>query len=129
MGYCESGSNVMQLFANRGWEAIIADDLVGNTLFLVSLIVGGLTGCIGIILELASGWIAEDNPGDESLLAFLLGFVIGVVLCSILMSVVASAVNTVLVLFAEKPAEFQASHPQLSQNMREVWSSIYPGSV
>ena len=90
---------------------------------------GGLTGCIGIILELSSGWIQEENPGDENLLAFLLGFVIGVVLCSILMSVVASAVNTVLVLFAEKPAEFQASHPQLSQNMREVWSSIYPGSV
>lgn len=128
MSYCESGSNVMQLFANRGWEAIIADDLVGNTLFLVSLIVGGLTGCVGMIAE-AAGLMDEDNPADESLLAFGLGFILGVVLCSILMSVVASAVNAVLVLFAEKPAEFQSSHPQLSQNMREIWSAIYPGSV
>jgi len=129
MSYCESGSNVMQLFANRGWEAIIADDLVGNTLLLVSLIVGGLTGCIGILIEISSGLIEENNPGDESMLAFGLGFIIGVVLCSILMSVVASSVNAVLVLFAEKPAEFQSNHPQLSQNMREIWSTIYPGSV
>jgi hypothetical protein len=53
----------------------------------------------------------------------------GVVLCSILMSVIASAVNAVLVLFAEKPAEFQRNHPELSNKMREVWSTIYPGSI
>lgn len=96
---------------------------------LVSLIVGALTGCVGIILELASGFIAEDSPGNEKAIAFLLGFVIGTVLCSILMSVIASAVNSVLVLFAEKPAEFQQNHPELSAKMRQVWSEIYPGSV
>jgi len=26
-GYIEAGKNVIQLFKNRGWEAIIADDL------------------------------------------------------------------------------------------------------
>ena len=65
MSYCESGKNVMTLFHNRGWEAIIADDLVGNTLLLVSVIVGGLTGSIAIIIELSSGWLEEDNPGNE----------------------------------------------------------------
>jgi hypothetical protein len=45
------------------------------------------------------------------------------------MSVIASAVNAVLVLFAEKPMEFQSNHPELSRKMREVWSQIYPGSV
>ncbi|CAB9528176.1 Protein PNS1 [Seminavis robusta] len=129
MGYCESGSNVMQLFANRGWESIIADDLVGNTLFLVSLVVGGLTGALGILIEWLAGWIDEDNPGDSKLMAFGLGFIIGVVLCSILMSVIASSVNAVLVLFAEKPAEFQQNHPDLSARMRQIWSEIYPGSV
>ena len=129
MGYCESGKNVMTLFHNRGWEAIIADDLVGNTLLLVSVIVGGLTGSVAIIIEMTSGWLEEDNPGNEKYVSFLLGFVMGLVLCSILMSVIASAVNAVLVLFAEKPAEFQRNHPELSNKMREVWSQIYPGSV
>jgi len=129
MGYCESGKNVMTMFSNRGWEAIIADDLVGNVFFLVSLIVGLLTGSFAIIIELSSGWIEEDNPGDEKLVAFTLGFVLGLVLCSILMSVIASSVNAVLVLFGEKPAEFQQNHPELSAKMREIWSQTYPGSV
>jgi Plasma-membrane choline transporter len=129
MGYCESGKNVMTLFHNRGWEAIIADDLVGNTLLLVSFMVGGLTGCIGILVELAAGFFEEDNADDAKYMAFILGFVMGVVLCSILMSVIASSVNAVLVLFAEKPAEFQQNHPELSNKMREVWSTIYPGSI
>jgi hypothetical protein len=29
-GYLEAGKNVISLFKNRGWEAIIADDLIGN---------------------------------------------------------------------------------------------------
>ena len=43
-GYIEAGKNVFTLFKNRGWEAIIADDLIANTLLLMSLITGGLTG-------------------------------------------------------------------------------------
>jgi H+/Cl- antiporter ClcA len=119
----------MELFHNRGWEAIIADDLVGNALLLVSLVVGGIAGCIAIIVELAFDWFAEDSPGNPRLVAFFFGFVIGLVLCSVLMSSIASAVNAVLVLFAEKPNEFQTNHPELSRKMREVWSEIYPGSI
>lgn len=129
MGYCESGKSVMQLFHNRGWEAIIADGLIDNTLMLVSLVVGGITGCIAIIVEQASGWFGDDSPGNPNLVAFLFGFVVGLILCSILMSSIASAVNAVLVLFAEKPSEFQNNHPELSNKMRQVWSEIYPGSI
>lgn len=129
MSYCESGKSVMQLFSSRGWEAIIADDLVGNTLLLVSVIVGALTGSFTIILEMSSGWIDENNPGNTAYVAFILGFVMGLVLCSTLMSVIGSSVNAVLVLFAEKPAEFQRNHPELSNKMREIWSQVYPGSV
>jgi hypothetical protein len=81
---------------SRGLEAIIADDLVGNTLLLVSFMVGGLMGCVAILVELAAGFLEADNPGDDKAMAFTLGFVMGVVLCSILMSVIASAVNAVL---------------------------------
>ena len=45
---------------------------------------------------------------------------------SILMSTIASAVNTVIVCFAEAPAEFEANHPELSRKMRETWLSFYP---
>lgn len=129
MSYCESGKAVMQLFQNRGWEAIVADDLVGNTLLLVSVIVGAITGSVAIVLEKTSGWFAGNNPGNSNLVSFLFGFVIGLVLCSILLSTIASAVNAVLVLFAEKPNDFQRNHPELSRKMRDTWAQIYPGSI
>jgi hypothetical protein len=124
----EAGKNVFPLFKNRGWEAIIADDLVGNTLLLVSVVVGGMMGCIGLILAVATD-LFEEAAGNEKGISFLLGFIIGLVICSILMSTIGSGVNAVIVLFAESPAEFQRNHPQLSEKMRQVWSATYPGSI
>ena len=128
MSYLKAGKSVFELFQNRGWEAIIADDLVGNTLFLISVIIGALMGCVGLIVETSSD-LFEDTGGNAQLIAFILGFVIGLVITSILMSTIASGVNAVIVLFAEGPNEFQQNHPELSNKMRQVWSEVYPGSV
>jgi hypothetical protein len=45
------------------------------------------------------------------------------------MSVIGSAVNTVIVCFAEGPAEFQRNHPRLSEKMRAAWLQAYPGCI
>jgi hypothetical protein len=58
-----------------------------------------------------------------------LGFIVGIVLCSIFLGPIASAVNTVIVLFAEAPADFQQNYPELSNQMRTAWMGVYPGSV
>lgn len=67
--YLEAGKNVITLFKNRGWDAIIADDLIGNVLLLVSIIVGGLTGLIGIAIESLSDWFGQTG-GNETAIAF-----------------------------------------------------------
>jgi len=149
--YLQAGRNVITLFRNRGWEAIsklylgmlcffffcmhshcgpspVADDLVGNTLFLVSVIVGGLSGIVGLLLDYTTDYFI-NAPGNTRLVAFLLGFVVGLVLCSIILSTVASGVNTVIVLFAEAPAEFQQNYPELSNRMRETWAQAFPGCL
>ena len=125
--YIEAGKNVFTLFRNRGWEAIIADDLVSNTLFLVSLVVGGICGALAVLLALVTDFF--DEASNEEGVAFLLGFIVGLVICSILMSTIGSAVNAVIVLFAEAPGEFHQNHPRLSEQMRSVWAATYPGSV
>lgn len=119
----------MQLFKDRGWEVIIADDLVGMVLFLVSLIVGLLTGAAGILLEDQTTWFESfENSGvDLRILVFVLGLIIGLLLCSIVMSVIASSVNTAIVLFAEAPAEFERNYPTLSLEMREAYMRAHPG--
>lgn len=124
----EAGRNVFTLFKNRGWEAIIADDLVGNALTLVSIVTGLITGVFGLVLALSSD-LFEDAGGNEKIMAFLLGFFIGLVITSILMSTISSGVNAVIVLFAEAPAEFQRNHPDLSTRMTQIWSEVFPGSV
>ncbi len=118
----------MQLFANRGWEAIIADDLVGGAIFLVCVMIGLVIGGIGV------GYAQFDqnfnNLADNSATsAFVIGLLAGLVICSILLGTVASGVNTVIVMFADAPQEFQTNHPELSAEMRQEWQKFYPGSV
>lgn len=57
-------------YYSRGWEAIIADDLVGNTLFLMSVIVGGLSGIVGLLLDVTTDYFV-NAPGNTRLMAFL----------------------------------------------------------
>jgi hypothetical protein len=128
--YLESGKSVFQLFKNRGWEAIIADDLVGNALLLTSVVVGAFMGLVAYGFSVTTDWM-DNTAGVENsgLIAYVIGFMIGMILCSILLSTVGSGVNAVIVLFAELPAEFERNHPDLSRRMRETWATIYPGSV
>lgn len=129
-GYCEAGKNVMTLFKDRGWEAVIADDLVGMVLGMMSLLVGLVTGGVGVAFATQTNWY--DNFEDEitpNIIAFVIGLIIGLVICSILMGVISSAVNTAIVLFADGPAEFEKNHPELSSEMRQAYSDAHPGSL
>lgn len=127
-GYIESGKNVMQLFKNRGWEAIIADDLVGGAIFLmcimVSLIIGGLSVALTAI-----GFPLFNSVTSSTITAFFIGFIPSLLISLILLSTISSGVNTVIVMFAEAPAEFENNHPELSAKMRAEWQKFYPGSV
>ena len=130
--YIEAGKNVFTLFKNRGWEAIIADDLVQNVFFFLSLSVGGVCAGIGYAFNENTGgdWFSNAPNTGLSVQATnaILGFIIGLVLSSILLSTIGSAVNAVIVCFAEGPAEFEVNHPELSRKMRETWLQFYPNS-
>lgn len=109
------------MFKARGWSSIIADYLVDTVLLMVSICVGIFTGIIGALV----GHLMQQD-GYVISGAFLAGAMIGFVLCSTLFGLISSAVNTVIVCFAEAPAEFQANHPQLSQQMVLAWREAYP---
>lgn len=118
----------MKLFADRGWEAIIADDLVGNALALTSLVVGLIMGGVGVAIAQTSN-LFDAAGGDITAVSFFIGFIVGLAISSVMLSTVASGVNTVVVMFADSPAEFESNHPELSQKMRETYRQFYPGSV
>jgi hypothetical protein len=125
-GYIEAGKNVMALFKNRGWDVVIADDLVGNALGLTALMTGCLMGVFGLVLESSTDWFKAFRDDFSQPGAFLVAFLMGLVIASICFNIVGSAVNAVIVLFAEAPAEFADNHPDLSNQMRQAYLEAYP---
>ena len=65
-GYCEAGKNVMTLFKDRGWEAVIADDLVGMVLGMMSLIVGAITGGFAVLFVTATNWFDNFSGSEDN---------------------------------------------------------------
>jgi hypothetical protein len=118
-GYIEAGKNVFQLFQQKGWTVIITDDLNERVLLISTLGVGFLTGFVGLLIS-----FADQNLSGG--VAFFIGFLVGYVISSTLFSVVGSAVNTVIVCFAENPAEFEQNHQLLSTQMRSAWVAAWP---
>lgn len=109
---------------------IITDDLADNVLFMMSCGIALVCGLVGWIFGLSdpnlfvgAGWDDAAGPG------FLIGFVVGLLLSSILLGVINSAINTVIVCYAEAPAEFQMNHPELSAELRDAWVQAWPGVV
>jgi len=127
-GYIEAGRNVIQLFQQKGWTVIITDDLADRVLLMMSFAVGVLTGFVGLIAALADPNLLQGIGIEEgaTAVAFFISFGVGLMFCSILMSVVGSAINTVIVCFAESPAEFESNHPELSREMRSTWAEAWP---
>lgn len=125
--YLEAGKNVIQLFQNKGWTTIITDDLADNVLFMMSVGIALATGLLGFIMGKMDGDLfSEIGYDDSATTGFIVGLFVGYLVGSIMMSVVGSAVNTVIVCFAEAPAEFEANHPILSQELRAAWRQAWP---
>lgn len=125
--YLEAGKNVMTLFQHRGWTTIITDDLASYVLFHMSIGIGLITGLVGLTIvsikkDILDG-MYDENQGAAG---FVIGMLVGFLLCSVLMSIVDSAINTVIVCYAEAPAEFEQNHPELSALMRSAWMEAYP---
>jgi len=125
--FLDAGRNVVQLFQNKGWSVIIADDLADNVLFMMSVAIGIATGLVGVIFGALDPDMFEELGLHAVAGGFIIGFLTGLLFSCVLLSVVGSAVNTVIVCYAEAPAEFERNHPQLSQEMRAAWTNAWPG--
>jgi Plasma-membrane choline transporter len=50
-GFLDAGRNATELFRRRGWTTIVSDDLVANVLLMFGIVVGGVTGCFGVLMQ------------------------------------------------------------------------------
>ncbi|GAX25098.1 hypothetical protein FisN_10Lh298 [Fistulifera solaris] len=127
-GFLDASYNASVLFDKRGWTVIVSDDLVPNILLIVSIVIGGVTGCFAhLISQLDRLHVTSlEEPG---LVSFVEGCIIGLVLTSVLFGVISSSVNTVIVCFAASPVDFEQNHPDLSREMRNAWREVWPGAL
>lgn len=127
-GYLEAGKNVLTLFRERGWTAIINDNLTARVLGLLSFAIGLMTGlvaaAVGALVNAASS--SSVNGSGLAAGSFLFGLLLGWIVASIVLTVVNSAADTIVILFAEAPAEFQKNHPELAAEMNRAWSTAFP---
>ena len=133
---------MVSLFTNRGWSTFASDRLVFRVLYFANLGVAILSGGAACLADVVAGpflppeqsldsSVGGANDADQDLsasrwVAFLIGFLLGATISHTALFVIESAVRTVIVCFAESPAEFQECHPVLCQLMKDGWAEAYP---
>jgi hypothetical protein len=125
-GYLTAGKNVIQLFRSRGWSTFASDRLIFRVLYASQLTVALVSGGIAGLVDAIGSPMFTNDATSSHVLSFLTGFVFGLILSKCSLFVVESAVRTVIVCFAENPADFKEHHPELCQEMRDGWAAAYP---
>ena len=67
--YLESGKKVIELFKARGWDTIIADELISMALTMLSVLCGLISGAFGLFLEDQTSWF--DDIDNSQLISML----------------------------------------------------------
>lgn len=126
-GYVDAGKRVINLFKTRGWQTIIADNLVNRLLGIVSLTIGLLTG----VCTLFAAFCVEEFESKDGWMpiGFAVGFFLGLTLSGVFMGLLSSAVDAVIVCYAEAPAELECSHPMIAQEMSQTWSEAWGDQI
>ncbi|RLN61288.1 hypothetical protein BBJ28_00011109 [Nothophytophthora sp. Chile5] len=131
-----SGKAVMDLFNNRGWTAVINDDLTSSALTFGALGVGVVTCCIGLLMAkfAPAAWFAGlgSQAGVYGVMATI-GFMSGMSMAMILAQVVIAALHTIFVCFAEvcfaivrpDPIAFNRNHPKEYDDLVAGWRQFH----
>lgn len=119
--FVESSQAASNLFHERGWTAIVNDDICDTILCLGQGVVGIL--CMIVALLLADH---EELGSINTMILTLYGFFTGWYCCKVTSKCIGSAVNTVYVCYAESPESLLSSHPALYHELCASWKKLYP---
>ncbi|KAI8381023.1 plasma-membrane choline transporter-domain-containing protein [Radiomyces spectabilis] len=125
-GFIPSAKRTWSLMQDRGLEALVNDNLIGNVLFMGGLLVGVLCSLLGFIyLEVARP--AYNASGNMVPIVVLVCFLIGASMFSSIATVISSGVATTFVCLAEDPEALRRSQPALYEKIRETWPQVVQG--
>jgi len=121
-----AGREVQAMFDQRGWTAVINDDLVSKTLGVANLGVGAVTGFAGG-LSMYLGYAGSEAVNLHWVGAVaLLSFFVGMLLAFTVSGVITSAVRTVFVCYAKASDVLEQTRPEANQRLTRAWLKFYP---
>ncbi|CAO3692029.1 Protein pns1 [Rhizopus azygosporus] len=124
--FIPTARNTWNMVKDRGIEAMINDNLIGNVLFMGGLLVGVLSGLLGYIYLEVSRPPYNANGGMTPVIVMMC-FLIGASMFSTVATVISSGVATTFVCLAEDPDALRRSKPELYESIRQTWPRIVQG--
>lgn len=119
--FIDSSKAAISLFYDRGWNAVMNDDILAYVFFLAKLFVGIICTLFTFI------YISSKNISSvNGTLLMILGYNIGHFMCTVTTNLISSAVATIFICFAEKPDYFRITHPELFNELLDAWKDFYP---
>lgn len=123
LGFCTAGSRVLRLFKDRGWDAIINDQLTGNV-FLLGSFTSALL-CYFAGYQFGKGDEFSSTENSQWILGSL-GLLIGWATAHVIFAAMSGALNAVFVLFCEHPEVLRREHPEEFETLEAAWIKMYP---
>jgi hypothetical protein len=117
-----AGKAVYELFKQRGWSAIINDQLLQDVFGIVALGVGCASALVGVLVLAAAGM---QTDGAVFGFAVLFCFVLGLCIATVFTDIIDGSITTVFVCFAEDPSALQQTHPEEHRQLMAAWTEIY----
>lgn len=124
--FVTASKHVFKLFRQKGWSAIVNDDLTGNVFFLGNIIVGAISAYIALEMVSDSDKAKLSMFKHPDVVIVFFAFVVGYAINNLFMSVIASAVTTIFVLWAEDPRGWEMTRPEAYERLHKAWLAIYP---
>ena len=83
---------------------------------------------IALVVALVAAVLGFLEQADEFVIISeaVWAFVLGLIISSNVFGVISSAVDTIIVLYAEAPAELEQNHPHLAMEMKQSWRDAWP---
>jgi len=118
--YLESGKMVLELFRERGCEAILTN---GLNMYVLNAIVG----ITGLICGVVGATIASASKGGlNGWVGFGVAFFIGVIFSSIMASTLQGAVKGVLICYVDHPGKMHEIHPNDTKVLVDAIALVFP---
>ncbi|KAJ3348799.1 putative choline transporter, neither null mutation nor overexpression affects choline transport [Allomyces javanicus] len=125
--FCRAAKDTWTMIKDRGVDAIINDDLIGNVLGFGSLLIGGITLLIGWLVFLVgraadkSALTSGTTMSAGLIIVLVVSFLMGIVVFNLIAEVINSGVATIFVCIAEDPNALRATKPELWEEIRRTY--------